>query len=1120
MPEAPKTRHVFNIPKLHWVFFLSSALFAVCVLLMVWVDWSGGELKWLGLRGDREWKNYQMEFKEIEREKLAADIKFAQLQAQKEGLDKLHAELEAAEKQIEERRADAQRVTAQLERLRIEADLINREYLAEKAKRDEVRSIFEGLLEQTQFDYENPRVKAMQARVLAQNEKVDRLELHKQDADIKVRDVERELRGLVEARDALEREISRLKTAEDLAQRRYNLLANRRLINFLNSPLIEFAAPTLKVHQIVAENHRVDVNFAQVPRVDRCVTCHRGIDRPDPKYEISGATVADFKFSTLPQPFRSHPNLDLYVGDTSPHPASKYGCSVCHWGWDRETSFVRAGHTPNDVAQKKLWQKKYRWHEMEFLMQPMRPARHIESSCLKCHMSETHIRGAEKLTHGLRLIEQLGCWSCHRMQQLETYNTHRVALGESLAAIAKLYDVEPADIMKVNNLRSETLAVGQDLQIPIRALQKVGPSLHKIAGKTSPEWTRKWLDDPAHFRANTYMPKFWGLENNADTPERNAAEINAITEYLFTVSEKPKYPPPPVGGNVENGKQLVSTLGCMACHVVDEKLTDLKAKPSLISRVDDWDVRRFRSQGPQLAGTGSKTTENWLYAWLKDPKQYHPKTKMPKLRLTDQEAADIAAYLVSLRHAETDEQKLPEIDPKVLDDLTVEFLEVTMPRRFALEKLNDLDDLLYKIFAEEVLATLPQDEKLAADLQNEYDETFDEAILRRLQAVRARIETAKSSLARIRDELASYSPDKKKNLFLGNKLIGRYGCFACHDIKGFENAKPIGTELSDWGSKPINKLDFGLLHLDRTRFAWLEQKLKEPRSFDRGRVGVTRKPQELLKMPKFNLTEEQIEQIITAITGMTDEKLSAAEPRRLTPEEFHIERGRWLVKEFNCAACHVIEGRGGIYRDLVEAAGMEPPMVSGAPTQLRQGERTQPDWLFHFLKEPHTGEIRPWLKVRMPTFGLTDGEANVLVRYFALEARAQFPYQSPRPAPSPEKLAAGKQLFDKLQCALCHIVEGRALGKPLAEIPPEDLPRLAPDLKLAHKRLQREWLIKKWLPEPLSQVPGTRMPQFTYGEVAPEILDGDERKQLEAIVDYILSLGEEPATPSATAQSP
>ena len=109
--------------------------------------------------------------------------------------------------------------------------------------------------------------------------------------------------------------------------------------------------------------------------------------------------------------------------------------------------------------------------------------------------------------------------------------------------------------------------------------------------------------------------------------------------------------------------------------------------------------------------------------------------------------------------------------------------------------------------------------------------------------------------------------------------------------------------------------------------------------------------------------------------------------------------------------------------------------------------------------------------------------------------------------PTPEQLAIGKQIFEGLQCAKCHIVEGKAKGKPLAEIPEEDLGDLAPPLNLAHARLQRDWLVNKWLVDPLSQQPGTRMPQFDYGPalpakiLAPEALGGDPKKRIEALID-------------------
>ena len=49
----------------------------------------------------------------------------------------------------------------------------------------------------------------------------------------------------------------------------------------------------------------------------------------------------------------------------------------------------------------------------------------------------------------------------------------------------------------------------------------------------------------------------------------------------------------------------------------------------------------------------------------------------------------------------------------------------------------------------------------------------------------------------------------EKLMYIGERTISRLGCFGCHNIAGFENAKPIGTPLNGWGFKSPTKLDYG-----------------------------------------------------------------------------------------------------------------------------------------------------------------------------------------------------------------------------------------------------------------------------------------------------------------------
>ncbi|MCX7916075.1 MAG: hypothetical protein N3A53_07210, partial [Verrucomicrobiae bacterium] len=351
MRNQPETVHEYNIPRLNWWFLGSSLLFLVCLVLMVWVDYSGGEISWLGLKGDRQWKNYQREFYQLERKRLAADARAAEIRAQEQGLDRLLAQ----EKELNNKLAAQQELIRakqeELARLRVEADRITREFTMEKATRDEVRSFYEAALMRHNLDEDHPEVRTWRRRVQNQNRIVDELDLEKQTADAKVAEAERDLQQLVGEREELERQINRLTGTKTLLTRRLEQLTNPLVQTVVNAPILEFAAPTYRVEQIIAYDHHVDVNFTTVPRVDRCITCHIAIDKKDPSAEEKAWRekhgVEFVEWSKLPHPLRNHPRMDLYVADTSPHPASKFGCTVCHWGWDRETHFARAGHSPD-----------------------------------------------------------------------------------------------------------------------------------------------------------------------------------------------------------------------------------------------------------------------------------------------------------------------------------------------------------------------------------------------------------------------------------------------------------------------------------------------------------------------------------------------------------------------------------------------------------------------------------------------------------------------------------------------------------------------------------------------------------------------------------------------------
>jgi mono/diheme cytochrome c family protein len=364
--------------------------------------------------------------------------------------------------------------------------------------------------------------------------------------------------------------------------------------------------------------------------------------------------------------------------------------------------------------------------------------------------------------------------------------------------------------------------------------------------------------------------------------------------------------------------------------------------------------------------------------------------------------------------------------------------------------------------------------------------------------------------------------DRERTLYLGERTIFRSGCFGCHMIPGFETTMPIGTELSEGGSKLVDRLDFGYEHerLPHTLPAWLHQKFMEPRIFDRDKAKL---PWDLLRMPKFHFTSEEADALVTAVLSLTKEKVPAPAQRQLTADEGFVERGRRLVRDSNCRGCHVIGDQGGTIQAVkasqlvalaeedvfgasdpaaaaADAVALSPPLLYNEESRIGEGARVQSHWLHEFLRDP-SDRVRPWLEVRMPTFGFSEPQLNTLTHYFASLDLVAYPFE-PAADIDPRMVATGAVLFGSAECVKCHVVAGRLPNQPPGN--------MAPDLARARARLRPEW-IKSWLKDPQRIVPGTRMPQNfperPEDNVYPDILGGEQQQQIEAVTQFLLTLG-------------
>ena len=334
----------------------------------------------------------------------------------------------------------------------------------------------------------------------------------------------------------------------------------------------------------------------------------------------------------------------------------------------------------------------------------------------------------------------------------------------------------------------------------------------------------------------------------------------------------------------------------------------------------------------------------------------------------------------------------------------------------------------------------------------------------------------------------------------GEKLVRKYGCPGCHDIPGMETEARIGAELSTFGGKTKEELFFGnRTELEQSWDVWTFHKLKEPRGYATDWIEQV--------MPQFDLADEDAIALRVFLASRVEAKVP---PRyRVTqPGDQEIAEGQHLVARYNCTGCHILEDHGGDIRRLYQGRlTMAPPNLRG------EGNKVQSTWLFRFLKAPTP--IRPWLKVRMPTFRLSDHETEVVLRYFAALDRRDVPYTYvDRSMLDPKLVKAGEQLTsgDYLQCFSCHVRNGQT-----PEGPPDSW---APDLAMAAQRLYPEWILQ-WLHDPQKLLPGTKMPTF-YADPdnpdgPPDILGGDDELQMRALRDYVISIGLPEAKPAQVA---
>ena len=181
---------------------------------------------------------------------------------------------------------------------------------------------------------------------------------------------------------------------------------------------------------------------------------------------------------------------------------------------------------------------------------------------------------------------------------------------------------------------------------------------------------------------------------------------------------------------------------------------------------------------------------------------------------------------------------------------------------------------------------------------------------------------------------------------------------------------------------------------------------------------------------------------------------------------------------------------------------------------MGEGARANPDWMLSFLDNPAMNDkdtdrngVRPYLKVRMPTFFFSPIEMRKLVRFFQALAGQPMPYIPQKLEPlSDQEIAMARQLFTSkaAPCLKCH-----ATGDPT-----HDKYATAPNFLLARDRLKPGWA-RRWMLDPSMISPGTAMPSGLFRPVAdhyvfagptPDSFKGYDGDHPELLVRYMFEI--------------
>ena len=630
---------------------LSKALVIWSALLAVSMIWGLYD----EMYGIRPWKGYQAKFEKLYRHYLAT-ARLSEADREKQIRSQPEYKLLDRDTQAAEKAATPEASAIDTE---VNRSLVPK-ILALNDPFQEVRSHVGALTYQIEVSKSQSAKDSLRKQIVELRAEVHKVALpgEKEKRSMTFPDMEKQLaEWKARKADRLQRRVDVMKRATDLRAQRDKYLSDRisdASLDTLSSVENSLSKFDIRIRQI----HIKDVDM-----VDRCESCHMGIREP---VRLTAASMGGQAV------FTSHPDKELL----KIHDPEKFGCTPCHGGNGVALSSVQKAHGYN-----KYW------------LWPMHYPENIEAGCQQCHVKELVTEQADTLNTGREIFRRRGCMGCHRYEGFDREGDEIASVNQQIHQDEQQkaewtreagFAEQAANNPKTTNAEAQRLYAhandlkvresGIDAQIEqldmrsqslVREVKKVGPSLKEVRMKLRKEWIPVWLEDPHVWREGTKMPSF-----RLDKEERQA--IAAFIWQSGVPGDLPSQKP----GDPEKGREAFETRGCMACHSMGE-----------------GGQKQGGTFAANLSREGEKANYDYLIRWVHNPRQrtapycpYEKKdltaadyqkhglpfvfdlghdkcpndghelqvqqmTPMPNLRLTEDEARDIASYLMTRKHS-------------------------------------------------------------------------------------------------------------------------------------------------------------------------------------------------------------------------------------------------------------------------------------------------------------------------------------------------------------------------------------------------------------------------------------------------------------------------------------